>query len=397
MIAISMIPNFEVDDIRRGWQMIVSPEIGNGYGNKLRQALKTYFKKDVVLTESGRLGLWLLFKAYGIGKDDEVMVQALTCSVVPGSILGVGATPIYVDVDGELNMDIADLKKKTTKKSKVVIIQNTFGKPAKIKEIVDWAHKNKMIVIEDLAHGFGNSYEGKPLGCWGEAAFLSFGRDKVISGVWGGAVVGPRETMLKVEDQMSQWKVRDNKWIRKQLWYPILINIIIKTYEWTSLGKGLHKLARHLGILSEVISQKEKGGGMGDKHRGLPDQLAYLIWGQWQKIDKLIEHRRELAAFYASSLGEKFDETSSYLRFPMVVDDPMGLRLDAAKNNIYLGDWYDQVVAPKSVNMANFGYKMGSCPKAEKMAKKIINLPTNPNMSTAQAARVVAVIKKWKS
>lgn len=397
MIAISLIPNFEIDDIRRGWQMIVSPEISNGFGNKLRESLKTYFNNEVVLTESGRLGLWLLLKAYGIGKGDEVLIQGLTCSVVPGSILGVGAVPVYVDIDDGLNMDLIDLKKKITKNTKVIIIQNTFGKPAKIQEIVDWAHKNKLIVIEDLAHGLGNSYGDKPLGGWGEVAFLSFGRDKVISGGWGGAVVGSKEIMSKIEDQMSQWKVRDNKWIRKQLWYPILIDIIIKTYDWLGIGKGLHKMTRKLGIMSEVISQAEKSGGMGDKYRGLSDQLAYLVWGQWQKIDKFIEHRKELAAYYATNLGEKYDQTSSYLRFPMMVNDQMGLRRFASQEKIYLGDWYDQVIAPKSINVTSFGYKPGSCPKAEKVALKIINLPTNPNLSLGDAARVVEVVRKWKS
>jgi len=56
-----------------------------------------------------------------------------------------------------------------------------------------------------------------------------------------------------------------------------------------------------------------------------------------------------------------------------------------------LGDWYSQVVAPRSVDPADFGYVKGSCPVAEAKAKVVINLPTNPSLTDEEVEKVI----KW--
>ena len=195
---------------------------------------------------------------------------------------------------------------------------------------------------------------------------------------------------------METWPRRDKAWIQKQLWYPILMNSILKTYDF-GIGKGLHKILRSMGLLSEVITKSEKKGKMMDCYQSLPDELAYLIWHQWQKLPSYIAYRKKIARYYATNLEESGDETSTFLRYPLLVNNPFELRKLAASQNIFLGDWYDQIVAPKSVALHDFGYKKGSCPKAEENAGQIINLPTGPNTTLEEARKVVEVLKKWKS
>src|SRR5581483_4013141 len=112
--------------------------------------------------------------------------QAFTCVAVPNSVLWTGAKAIYADIDETGNLDPKDLEKKITKKTKAVIIQHTFGIAANMDAIQKVLKGKKIILIEDCAHALGASYKGKKLGTFGEFAFFSFGRDKVISSVFGG-------------------------------------------------------------------------------------------------------------------------------------------------------------------------------------------------------------------
>ncbi len=68
----------------------------------------------------------------------------------------------------------------------------------------------------------------------------------------------------------------------------------------------------------------------------------------------------------------------------------------AKKSGIILGDWYSTVITPQDVDVARLGYKPGSCPRAEQMAKLSINLPTDVGVNPDDAARIVGVINSCK-
>jgi perosamine synthetase len=67
----------------------------------------------------------------------------------------------------------------------------------------------------------------------------------------------------------------------------------------------------------------------------------------------------------------------------------------ARKNGVLLGDWYDIPVAPRGVDLIQTGYKNGSCPNAEEVCGKIVNLPLNVNMTKKDIQKVVAVIRGY--
>lgn len=394
-ISISLSPNFGREEVSLCWKIIRGKIEVKGVADKLTDELTSYFGKEVVITENGRTGLYLLLKVWGVGVGDEVVVQAFTCSVVPMAIKALGAVPIYVDVDGDYNLDLEKLKNKISSKTKAVIVQHTFGKPVmmdKLKKIVP----KRIKLIEDLAHGLGNKYQGVNLGGWSDGAVLSFGRDKVISGVSGGAVVAREVDIKKIRQLMNEWPVRDELWLKKQLWYPIWSWLVVNSYDLLGVGKWLHWILRRIRWLPLVIDEGEKKARMGQLYRGLPDQLAYLVWFQWQKIDLILERRQEIARIYADYLNRSYDADSSYLRYTLLVDDPVGLRKMATQKSIFLGDWYDQVIAPKSICLNDFDYVAGMSPVAEGYSTKVINLPTNYNLTQEEIEKIIFIVKKWK-
>ncbi len=365
-IAISLLPNFSWRDFF--WEDVPAERLA-GY----------LHKKHAVLFESGRVAEYFLLKALGVGAGDEVIIQAFTCVAVPNSIAWTGARPVYVDIDKSLNLDPEKLVKAITPKTKAVIFQSTFGDSGQINKVRAICQKKDLFFIEDGAHS---------LKMVGDLAFFSFGRDKVMSGAYGcgGAVVTNDTTLWKKLLDLTA-----NLPAKKQSWFYLpAVYFVLQTYNFFSLGRAVHKLLKN--FLPKVLTPEEKQGLAPDRFYGPPPgALAQLA-----KLDGFVKHRQEMAQFYAKELGGHFDQNCTYLRYSIFVDDPAGLRRFAARRGIFLGDWYDQVVAPKGVGLAAVGYKPGSCPVAEKVCQRIVNLPINPNMNLDDAKKVVDTVKLWK-
>lgn len=413
MINIAYLPNIFFDDWVLTLKVLFQPWLWKR--GKAEKTLTIEIEKilggQVFLFTSGRGALWAILKSYGIGKDDEVIIQAFTCVAVIDPILAVGASPVYIDINDNYNLDTGDLKRKITAKTKAIIVQHTFGIPAEIKEIVKIAHEKKILVIEDLAHVFGNEYQGQQLGTFADACFLSFGRTKVISSMFGGAAVIndmmiQRYGKKKIEVK-NKVEYPSNRWLLKQLFHQIIFFLLKPIYNFLGIGKGILLIMSRLKITSREVEQKEKQGEMVDElTRKMPNGLCLLALHQLQKLDCFLNKRKEISQFYQENLDKnkfKFPLVkTAYLRLPVelkqchngFLQNKKELLQKCKKQGIYLGDWYSQPVAPKKVNLNKIGYKQGCCPKAEEKNKVIINLPTNPTLSISQIKRITEAVNE---
>src|SRR3989338_776448 len=157
---------------------------------KVEAWLQKYFDCGKVFTfDSGRSALYFALKACRVGEDDEVIVQAYTCLVVVNAIRWTGAEPVFVDIRTDYTMNPEDARKKITEKTKVLIIQHTFGTPADLESLVQLGKEKNVKIIEDCAHSLGVRHNGQLTGTFGDIGVVSFGSDKVISCVRGGGVI----------------------------------------------------------------------------------------------------------------------------------------------------------------------------------------------------------------
>ena len=149
----------------------------------------------------GRVGLFSVLKALGIGPGDQVALQAFTCLANPEAIMASGAEPLYIDIEANgVNMCPEDLAKKLNSKVKAVIVQHTYGIPANLAPLLEIAGNAKLPVIEDCCHTICSEYQGKRLGGFGIAAFYSFEWGKPIAaGLGGSVIVNDPELAEKVE------------------------------------------------------------------------------------------------------------------------------------------------------------------------------------------------------
>lgn len=404
LIAISLSPNTFEEDVLLSIRLLFSPfsyKRGNAI-KSLEEWFCNYFKASHAISfASGRTGLLAILQACEIGKGDEVLLQAFTCVAVPNSVIWCGAKPIYVDINNSLTISIKDLENKITKKTKAIIVQHTFGIPSEMDKILKVARKHNLFIIEDCAHGIGEKYRDKKLGTFGDAAFFSFGRDKAFSSVFGGMVITNNDILTKkIRDYQNTLKFPSSFWVIQQLFHPIAFSFILPVYK-IGLGKLTLVILQKLQLLSFPVSYEEKTAGVRvDILKKFPNALCELALFQLKRIDEFNKRRKEISSFYVQNLKElnvslPVKKPFTMLRFPILSDRKDELLSKFKKNQIYLGNWYSSTIDPKGVNFDNIFYVKSSCPKAEQVAKKIINLPTYPRMEIAYAKKIVDLLSKY--
>lgn len=130
----------------------------------------------------GRVALYVILKALGIGPGDEVIVPAYTCVVVPNAILYTGATPIYADINPTTYCcDAVEIERHITPKTRAIICQNTYGLSWEVDQIADMGKRYGIATIEDCTHGFGGTYKGRHNGSFCDASFFSSQWNKPFS------------------------------------------------------------------------------------------------------------------------------------------------------------------------------------------------------------------------
>ena len=397
-IAISISPNTQSDDASLALKLLFQPWRWNQGQNvqNLEKEFELMFPSYIALAiNSGRSALYLLLKSLGIKAGDEVIIQAFTCVVVPNSILWTGATPIYVDIDDTLNIDVNDLKQKITSKTKAIIVQHTFGIPANMKEIQKLAKEKGILLIEDCAHALGAKYQGKLVGTFGDMAFFSFGRDKIISSVFGGMIISSNTKLLKqIQSEYQKLPAPSSLWIFQQLLHPIIFESFLKPFYNHKVVRGLLSLFQKLKLLSLAVKDEEKKSIQPSEFPAkMANALATLALNQLKKLDRFNSHRAEIGAIYSQSLKDRktnaFESVGepSWLRYPVYVENPKRVISRMRHYSIFLGDWYQNVIMPYN-DLKAVKYELGSCPKAEEISNHIVNLPTFPGLSKEEAEKV---------
>lgn len=405
VISASLSPNTSSKDVRMAWHVLFRPwtwKEGTALTHVADWFKKTYSVSDVFLFQSGRVALCELLESFDIGKGDEVLVQAFSCVAVANSVRWAGATPVYVDIDDSLNMDPSQVSKKMTSRTKALVIQHTFGIPADITELLKVATKHNLIVIEDCAHALGSTYNGKPLGSFGDAAFFSFGRDKAVSSVWGGAAIihtnhRTMHAIVKLQQRQNALPMPGYFWIKQQLLHPVAFSVILPLYHW-GIGKVLLVTLQKFRLLSKPVALVEYVGGEPPGVRTkYPNALAQLLMVQLHNLPEMIKVRQKSAKAYHKELPGTYTRipvngNPSHLRYPLFVSDPQIFQKFAKRYGVYLGNWYHNIIDPSQTDFGVIGYKPGMCPKAEKAAAKILNVPTL--LSDKDTQTVIRVLKQ---
>ncbi len=190
-----------VSDVMKSLQISIGPKTRE-FEKKLSDFIGVH---DAVATSSGTTALHLALECMGVGERDEVILPTGVCHSLINSIHYCGAKPILVDIDyDDLNISVADVKRKITPKTKAVIVPHMYGRPANMDALLDL----DIYIIEDCAHAIGANYGNKKVGSIGDAAMFSFYATKMIATGEGGMVTFKSEEALKKARDLREYNFK---------------------------------------------------------------------------------------------------------------------------------------------------------------------------------------------
>lgn len=363
---------------------------------------KQYPEKSMFLFNRGRDSMYFLFQNLNLNPDDEIIIQGFTCIAVVAPILWAKCKPVFVDISRDtFNMDISKMEGKITEKTKVIIIQHTFGNIAdmqKIRKIVERENEkreksNKIFLLEDCAHVL--DFENREIGKYSEAFFFSFAQDKSISSTHGALLVVNNIDLLDKEiheeyEQIPELPKEDALYNAKYIlyWDRIKKNYFKKIIvPRVTFGKGLLLLYRFLG---KIKKQASNDTTTFDGIHKMSEIQAKLLLGQLEKLKEFNENRKSISRIYGSK------ENTPILRYPILVQNRAEVKEKLKNIGVISGTWYTSPIFPIAWNdLACLGYKVGECPEAEYCARHVMNLPTNIEVNEDKAREILEIVNKY--
>ncbi|WP_378175641.1 DegT/DnrJ/EryC1/StrS family aminotransferase [Aquimarina sp. SS2-1] len=141
------------------------------------------------VVSSGTAALTVALASAGVGYGDEVIMPTFTFVASFEAILSVGATPILCDIDDTLTLDPKAVKEAITPKTKVVMPVHMCGSMADLKALKSICDEHNLLLLEDACQAIGGTYEGKPLGSYGDLGCFSFDYVKTVTCGEGGGLI----------------------------------------------------------------------------------------------------------------------------------------------------------------------------------------------------------------
>ena len=145
--------------------------------------------RHCIAVNSGTSGLHMALEAIGMDTGDEVIVPSFTFAATANSVALTGATPIFVDIDPRtFNIDPKAIEAAITPRTKAIQPVHLYGQPASMSEIMALAKRHNLMIVEDAAQAHMASFEGTPVGAFGDAGVFSFYPTKNMTSGEGGMI-----------------------------------------------------------------------------------------------------------------------------------------------------------------------------------------------------------------
>jgi len=142
-----------------------------------------------LLCSSGTAAVATALAATGVGAGDEVIIPPFTFVATFEAVMAAGAVPVFAEIDETLCLDPHDIDKKITPRTRAVMPVHMCGAMARIDEIKSLCDRKGLVLIEDACQSVGATFNGKPVGTFGQIGCFSFDPVKTITCGEGGAIV----------------------------------------------------------------------------------------------------------------------------------------------------------------------------------------------------------------
>jgi perosamine synthetase len=362
-----------LEPLRNGW-LVQGPKVKE-FEDKWSNF--TGAKHSIAVT-SCTSGLHLSLAALGLKPGDEVIVPAFTWISTANVVEHLGGKVVFCDIDlNTFNIDVSELEKKISPKTKAIIPVHLFGLSADMDPILGLAKQHHLRVIEDAACGFGARYKVKHVGTLGDTGSFSFHPRKAITTGEGGMITTNSD---EIAEKLR--RLRDH-------------------------GAAMSDLQRHLGARPYLLADHSDAG----YNQRMTDLQAALGSAQMDRAGDIIRERQRLAKRY----DEAFAKLSwlhnpihlngfehGYQSYPCMFQPEAIPQGDITSINERRNAWMDQLQragistrpATHAVHMLTFyqeKYKLKpeAFPNAYRANECSISLPLFHGMTTAEQDYVI--------
>jgi perosamine synthetase len=165
----------------------------------LEEELSKFAEREFCLmTSSGSAAIIAALRSLGLPEDAEVIMPSISCPAVLSAIQLAGYKAVFADVDSKnFCMGPSQIEQVKSKKSKVILAIHSFGKTCLIQDLLEYARKKNLFLIEDACLALGGTVAEGPLGSFGDISIFSFGYDKIIDSGGGGALLTNKKVFFR--------------------------------------------------------------------------------------------------------------------------------------------------------------------------------------------------------
>ena len=332
-------------------QFILGPNV-----KALEQEMATYLGvKHAIGVASGTDALLIALRAAGVEPGDEVIVPAFSFFATAGTVMTIGARPVFVDINPDTYLiDVSAIEAVITPNTKAIIPVHLYGQPADMDEIMSIAQKHGLKVIEDNAQAIGAVYKRKKTAAIGDIGCLSFFPSKNLGAYGDGGMVTTNDDGVAEKVRM----LRVHGWKKK--YFPEMLGYNSRLDE----------------MQAAVLRVK----------------LKYLDTWNARRIEIAHTYSQTLSNFGLKVPAEAPDRTHIYHLYivPFENRDEVQQRLKEA--GIASAVYY-----PQPLHLAEpsreFGRGEGQCPVSEECSKTLLALPVYPDMTATQIEEVLAAVE----
>lgn len=260
---------------------------------------------EVFLTGSCTQALEMATLLLDFRPGDEVIMPSYTFTSAATALVNYGVVPVFVDIEPDtLNIDIHEVKKAISNKTKAISIVNYGGLGCDFEQLNRLAQTYNLFKIEDNAHGFGNREANSNVGTWGDVSTISFHATKNIQCGEGGAIVVNNETLLEKAHLLQEKGTNRREFLAGN----------VEKYQWM-----------------------DKGGSF-----LMPEILCATLLAQLEEFSEIQSKRKSLWKLYFEKLRRNQNFAILHKEFPESHNSHMfAIRLDESNRNdmiAYLGD-----------------------------------------------------------
>ena len=319
---------------------------------------------------SGTDALIVAMMALDIKPGDEVITSPYTFFGTVGSIVRLGATPVFVDIEpNSFNIDVSKIEAAITPCTRVIAPVHLFGQMAAMEPIMELAKKHNLVVIEDAAQAIGSRQKDQPACSFGDLGCLSFFPTKNLGGFGdGGMVVTSHEAHANRMQQLRNHGMEPK-------------------YFHSHVGGNFRLDALQAAILNVKLPHLNTWHEQRRTNAALYNKL-FEANGLTRSVEAL-----EAGALNGGILlpTELQDNYHIYNQFVIYAENRDALIAHLRAHNVGCEIYYPLSLHEQDC-FKNLGYKKGDFPNAERAASMSVALPIFPDLTTEMIHRVVDVI-----